>query len=111
MKNILLGTLQLQKDKEPLKLQDSKGFIPLASLNLPEHFYGGRVNNLAKTEQEGIYLVVEGKEVIDVLVKEAKNLTKAQIAFLGESKFGENIDTHDNKDEMLEKFVKLLSRA
>lgn len=111
MKNILLGTLKLQEDKETLKLQDSKGFLPLAKLGLPENFYGGRADNLAKTEQTGVYLVIEGKQVIDVIVDDPESLTKAQIAYLAETKFGVNIDTHDKKDEMIEQFTKLLSRA
>ena len=105
MKNFLLGTTKLEKDKKPLKMQDSKGFVPLEKLGLPQDFYGGRAENVAKTEQTGVYLIIETNTVIDVLVDKVESLTKAQIDYISEQKFDKSMDQHKKKDEMIEIFI------
>jgi len=107
MKNLLMGTMKIDNDKKPLRLQDSKGFVPLAKLGLNDDFYGGRIDNLAKIDQTGVYLVVEGEHVIDVLIEKTESLTKAQIVSLAETKFGKNLNIKDNKDLLMKQFEAL----
>lgn len=59
----------------------TEGFIPIGKTNLPDNFYGGTTTALAKTDTEGLYLVMSGTTPIDILIdtqviKEAKTTSK-----------------------------------
>lgn len=78
---ILLGTNKLD-DKSTKKINDSKGFVSTSVLGYGENFYGGRVKNVAKTNIDGIYLLIGKEGVIDIAVKDVELLTKAQLVYL-----------------------------
>ena len=68
---ILLNSTKL--GEKTYTIHDSRGFIPLEKVGLKTGFYGGRVKQLAKTEQPGLYLCCDLKNnVIDILVDEKK---------------------------------------
>lgn len=74
----LLNTLTL--DGYKYGLNDSKGFmIAGRDYVLPDGFYGGRVNQLAKIDRKGIYMCMEGMEPIDLIVLNPKELNKAEL--------------------------------
>lgn len=62
----LLGTLSY-KDKK-YNINDTKEFISLESLKISEGFYGGRVTQLATTEEPGLYMCMEVMVPIDLLL-------------------------------------------
>jgi len=51
-------------------LQDSRGFVKPEKLGLDDQFYGGRVTNVAKTDKENTYMLLEGMTPIDILIVE-----------------------------------------
>lgn len=53
------------KGKE-YQISDNKALISPASLGLV-NFYGGRVKNLGVTKEKGLFLCIEGTEVIDLI--------------------------------------------
>ena len=55
------------KDKDYV-LEDVRGFISLASKGIPSGFYGGRVTQLAATEEPGLYMCMEVMVPIDLLL-------------------------------------------
>lgn len=95
----LLGALRLDKSTK-LNLSDSKGFVSLGKLGLPEDFYGGRVKNLARTEEDDVYLLVDEHDAFDVLVTDLEALTKRQLVFTAERKLGIKLSIDDVKDEL-----------
>ena len=104
---ILLGTNELDKDKI-LKMEESKGFIIPKKFGLDESFYGGRVENLAKTQYAGVYLVIEKGEVIDLLVNDITSLTKSQICFFAKRKFKKELNVEDKKDDLIKQLKQLI---
>lgn len=46
------------------------GFVSREKFGLPNGFYGGRVDKIAYTKVPGLYMCMEGMEVIDLLVIE-----------------------------------------
>lgn len=62
-----------------LEINDSRGFMNMKTeyFQLPTNFYGNRVQNIAKTDNKGIYLLVgKGNAIIDVMAN------KEEIAYL-----------------------------
>lgn len=55
------------KDKDYV-LEDVRGFISLESKGIPSGFYGGRVTQLAATEEPGLYMCMEVMVPIDLLL-------------------------------------------
>lgn len=62
----LLGSL-VYEEKE-YTLNDVRVFIDRKDFGLPDGFYGGRVDRVAKTDTEGVYLCMDGMDVIDILI-------------------------------------------
>lgn len=49
-------------------LEDTRGFTSLKSKGVPQGFYGGRVTQLAITEEPGLYMCMEVMVPIDLLL-------------------------------------------
>lgn len=66
---VLLGKRAI--GKKTYELNDSQGFVNTTKdpYKLPAGFYGGRITNVGKTSQPGVYLLIEGQRVIDLLLK------------------------------------------
>lgn len=79
IQNIILLNSTKLGGKE-LEINDSRGFMNMKTeyYQLPTNFYGNRVQNIAKTDNKGIYLLVgKGNVVFDVMVN------KEEIVYLG----------------------------
>jgi len=74
-----------------LEINDSRGFMNMKTeyFQLPTNFYGNRVQNIAKTDIKGIYLLVgKGNVVFDVLVnkEEIVYLEAAELRYILKAK-------------------------
>lgn len=97
---ILLGSTKF--GGKEYSITDVKGFVSNESKKLPTGFYGGRVNQLAKTNIKGMYLCMEKMNVIDILFPgdELKDLTKDNIELVLDAK-GKDIPSKATKDELI----------
>lgn len=98
---LLLNSLKL--GNKTFKIEDSKGFLDLKTLGLPENFYGGRVEHIAKTETEGIYMCIEKMKAIDIYIPDLKLLGAKELKKIADIK---NIEYKKNftTEQMLELF-------
>lgn len=53
-------------------INDVRGFKPITEYGFTIGFYGGRVDKIAGTDHEAVYLCIEGMTAIDILVDEDK---------------------------------------
>lgn len=65
MKFKMLSTLKYKGKK--YDITDCNGMYNPESFGL-ENFYGGRVKRLGKTKEAGLYMCLEGNEVIDLIL-------------------------------------------
>lgn len=80
-------------------LKDSDRFIEAKGLSLKDGFYGGRVDKVCKTKDNGVYLCMEGMEPIDILVDE-KVVTKDILVDIARTK-RVAITSKATKDEII----------
>lgn len=100
-------------------IDDVRGFISNESKGLPIGFYGGRIDRLGKTDQPGLYLCMEGMEVIDLIVDDKEFVVKVEeeinlADFEAELEGFEPLEDKTNKElaEMLEtKGIEVPKRA
>lgn len=52
-------------------IDDLKGMMTPEEFGLPVGFYGGRVTNVGRTLNNNVFMLLEGMQVIDLMVKEA----------------------------------------
>ena len=57
------------------------GFVSGEDFGLPKGFYGGRVDKVAYTKIPGLYMCMEGMEVIDLLIMEDIEVEKEILPF------------------------------
>ena len=97
---ILLGRTEF--NGKEYEVTDVKGFISNESKGLPVGFYGGRVKQLAKTDIKGLYLCMEGMEVINILIpkKELKDLSKELLELVVKAK-GKEVPENPTKTELI----------
>ena len=87
-------------------INDVRGFISNESKGLPGGFYGGRVDRLGKTDTEGLYLCMEGMEVIDLIVNDD------ELIDISDLEVGLEDKTNKELSEMLEaKGIEVPKRA
>lgn len=58
-------------DGKEFSIEDVRGFIEPIKFGLPVGFYGGRVDQVAKTDDPEVFLLVEKHKVIDILIKKS----------------------------------------
>lgn len=104
---ILLGSTRLSNEKE-MKLTDSKGYVSFNKAGIDESFYGGRVENVAVTDKDGVYLLVEGDTVFDILVTDLQGLLKAELVYFAKRKLGLDLSENDTKKELVKQIKKAL---
>jgi hypothetical protein len=88
---LLLNNLKLGYGSKEMAIEDSRGFVSKkdTKFHLPTNFYGNQVQNIAKTDFKGIYLLVGRNNVVfDMLVikEEILDLEAADIRSILESK-------------------------
>ena len=76
------------------------GFVQKMNELVPTGFYGGRVNNLAKTDIKGVYLCIEQDRIIDIVIPQPKELTKEALEAVAKEK-GINIPDKATKTDIL----------
>lgn len=106
---ILLNSTKL--GKKQYTIQDSRGFVPLEKLDLLTGFYGGRVRQLARTEQKGLYLCLDyNNNVIDIYIdeKELESFTNKELEDILSTK-KEKFPNKATKEELI-KLIQLKLR-
>lgn len=76
-KGLLLNSLQF--GDRAYSYDNVKGFRSKEDMGLPQDFYGGRCNHLAKTDDNRIYMIVEKQFVIDLYIPNPEKLTVDEI--------------------------------
>lgn len=97
-------------DDKTYTINDVRGFKPTGDYGYPIGWYGGRVDKIAATDNEAIFLCIEGMRVIDILIddtpfveepKALEDMTNKELVSLLEEK-GIEVPSRATKAQLLE---------
>ena len=98
MNGFFLGTTRLQGKN--YGYNDITGMMSPQKFGMTNDTYGGRVKSLGKTKTQGIYLVVEKNDVIDIYVDDPEDLTVKVLTELAHKK-GLEVPKNATKADLL----------
>lgn len=104
---IILNSLKF-KDKV-FTIQDVRGYLLNGKdIQLPDGFYGGRVDKVAKTDYPFIHMLMSKDTPIDLVILNENDFTAKQLKEILEEN---NVDTSKltSKQKLLEAFIELFT--